>query len=941
MIKRNKHSFLLGILSPDFFAGGIYDLETELLECAVDSLDAQDAGLEFGLKVALLSSLDNSRRALLCDLLFKKARKSDEEMGMLFSSEHIDKLHFPQVGKWLLERLESHAPISPHLSVILSNLLESQKSDTEIVGVIVDALEAMVRNPEIQSEQLSLGLDIIIKAPSLFIPLLQQLISSMKTYDDQLALKIQEAIDAVTSDLSVTDSTMQVWLSDWHTWFSHDMHQSERTVCMLNHLPSDWKQAYITGISDLIDWDCVDPIPVSSDQLSIIFSTVQPSESPQGVIEFDNDGLSKYAYAAIFVITLFAHTETKPFLFTVPSFGIELARFAMCSNSRDLVHKFDAEITRLEIREIMCDAPNGYITACIQDVYARISDKDWEYRDMIAACVIAELISYLSEENDYKPIQEILDLAHLSGKWFVIAAIASSNLVTVLDFTRSSEAYLNEFFKVKKGEYRTRIDLYLLLSYTLHQCDFNAVDVLRQIRMFGATDLTTDIALVDIQIAKLLEPVVNKIIAEKLEIGLGGTRFILELVVVYTNSLIATKSDCTRLLELLRCVEVYHPVKERDELILGATCDAYGQALHSELLLSVPVTDPELETHVNITHIANLLSSFDIQVQKNAFQVLHRIVRYQVEQRSLQIELDATLSFEIDASFFTYTAKNDFQFLICWKLVLEHFRDCTLALKSQYLAQIRENELLDALLNFIFKTVMHDQLDITNWDFTNFDVEYYDPESETSLVLLCANIYYHSLMQIPSLVRLWYNQGRNLRRETQIFVESWTLEHFSSRIISNSFADLTKDQDPFFIKTYSNSVLGEYRIEDTSVQVTITFPQIYPLRLVQVDGKSSAGIPDSKFRSWMLNLTSLFQLSYTLAQALTHFKRNLELHFKGIEDCAICNLFLIIGYSIISIDKQIPNKTCRVCSHVFHGSCLYKWFKSSNQNTCPLCRQPF
>ena len=66
---------------------------------------------------------------------------------------------------------------------------------------------------------------------------------------------------------------------------------------------------------------------------------------------------------------------------------------------------------------------------------------------------------------------------------------------------------------------------------------------------------------------------------------------------------------------------------------------------------------------------------------------------------------------------------------------------------------------------------------------------------------------------------------------------------------------------------------------------------------------------------------------------LLAFKRNVNGAMKGQTECAIC-------YSIISSDKRVPDKACGTCKNLFHRSCLYKWFRSSSQNTCPLCRNP-
>lgn len=72
----------------------------------------------------------------------------------------------------------------------------------------------------------------------------------------------------------------------------------------------------------------------------------------------------------------------------------------------------------------------------------------------------------------------------------------------------------------------------------------------------------------------------------------------------------------------------------------------------------------------------------------------------------------------------------------------------------------------------------------------------------------------------------------------------------------------------------------------------------------------------------------------SIADGLAAWRRNVTGALKGQTECAIC-------YSIISADKQLPTKKCPTCKHLFHSSCLFKWFKTSNANTCPLCRNPF
>lgn len=73
----------------------------------------------------------------------------------------------------------------------------------------------------------------------------------------------------------------------------------------------------------------------------------------------------------------------------------------------------------------------------------------------------------------------------------------------------------------------------------------------------------------------------------------------------------------------------------------------------------------------------------------------------------------------------------------------------------------------------------------------------------------------------------------------------------------------------------------------------------------------------------------------SILDSLLLWRRNVEKRFEGIEECAIC-------YSIVhGSNCELPTQKCFTCKHAFHSSCLYKWFSSSGQSTCPLCRNQF
>jgi Ring finger domain len=141
------------------------------------------------------------------------------------------------------------------------------------------------------------------------------------------------------------------------------------------------------------------------------------------------------------------------------------------------------------------------------------------------------------------------------------------------------------------------------------------------------------------------------------------------------------------------------------------------------------------------------------------------------------------------------------------------------------------------------------------------------------------------------------------------------------------------------VNTNTFEITAAYTFEEAELDIAIKLPSCYPLKLVEVSSGSAggrqAGIREERWRGWLLSIASIvIGHNGSISDALVLFKKNVSMHFEGFEDCAIC-------YSVISLaDRSTPNKACKVCKHQFHGSCLYKWFKSSNQNSCPLCRQP-
>lgn len=50
----------------------------------------------------------------------------------------------------------------------------------------------------------------------------------------------------------------------------------------------------------------------------------------------------------------------------------------------------------------------------------------------------------------------------------------------------------------------------------------------------------------------------------------------------------------------------------------------------------------------------------------------------------------------------------------------------------------------------------------------------------------------------------------------------------------------------------------------------------------------------------------------------------------------------MICFSVIhGSNYSLPRLSCKTCKKKFHSACLYRWFSTSNNSTCPLCRNLF
>jgi hypothetical protein len=94
-------------------------------------------------------------------------------------------------------------------------------------------------------------------------------------------------------------------------------------------------------------------------------------------------------------------------------------------------------------------------------------------------------------------------------------------------------------------------------------------------------------------------------------------------------------------------------------------------------------------------------------------------------------------------------------------------------------------------------------------------------------------------------------------------------------------------------------------------------------------------VSEAKWKSALLSATPILTSAVSIMDGLRSWSLNLDKQLAGIEPCAIC--YCVMHPS----DRTLPTPQCRTCSHRFHSACLYKWFRTGGQATCPLCRSLF
>ncbi|MCJ1398227.1 hypothetical protein MMC11_001424 [Xylographa trunciseda] len=381
-------------------------------------------------------------------------------------------------------------------------------------------------------------------------------------------------------------------------------------------------------------------------------------------------------------------------------------------------------------------------------------------------------------------------------------------------------------------------------------------------------------------------------------------------------------------------------------------------------LLARLLTKPYPMSYNAIQDLYPVIACESAALQHAAYEMLHKHIPENQEEMSIEAALSKTFEAKLPEELLsliltvpqhdeplTLDWENPLPlplkgYLLSWNLVFDHWINASYKLQSDYVTSIKDGTYLNSFLSFAFDYLVSSRAKPI--DGSRYDPEHYtagsedQPERDASALII--HTYFLCLKNLPTLSKAWWRD--TCPRQLQKPVEAWTEKYISSIVIATELASVTAwlhTQDAtdasltVKVSSRAHELTASYPLDEQHMSIRIVLPPTYPLAPVLVESVHRVGIDEKKWRSWLLTTAGVINFSGTsgaIIEGLVAWRKNVTGALKGQSECAIC-------YSVVSADRQLPSKRCGTCRNLFHGSCLFKWFRSSGSSSCPLCRNAF
>ncbi|RMD40395.1 hypothetical protein DV735_g4713, partial [Chaetothyriales sp. CBS 134920] len=349
-----------------------------------------------------------------------------------------------------------------------------------------------------------------------------------------------------------------------------------------------------------------------------------------------------------------------------------------------------------------------------------------------------------------------------------------------------------------------------------------------------------------------------------------------------------------------------------------------------------------------------LMSSDEDTILETAYSLLHRAIPRLQEELSLQILLEKSTA-ELPPELLQVLADGPppsgliletKRYLLSWHLLFDHFTSASYKLREAYVASLKAANILPILLDTVCALIRITDsrpVDASKFAISTFTLS--SSADEDQVQHLSIHLYYLGLLYVPSLAKSWFIEQKNRIRTP---LESWTQKHISPLIVTATFSSVaswvstqkSEDESDLNLEVKFSHAARDLTAsiavdpESPPIALTISLPAAFPLASPTLSSQTRVAVSERTWQSWLRTFQIVIFSTNSIIEGLVAFRRNVAGAIKGQGECAIC-------YSVIGSDMQTPNKKCSVCKNVFHGGCLYRWFRSSNASTCPLCRNNF
>jgi hypothetical protein len=136
--------------------------------------------------------------------------------------------------------------------------------------------------------------------------------------------------------------------------------------------------------------------------------------------------------------------------------------------------------------------------------------------------------------------------------------------------------------------------------------------------------------------------------------------------------------------------------------------------------------------------------------------------------------------------------------------------------------------------------------------------------SESGLKVLTTHVFYRSLIHMPNLIRESFNGLMD--RQQSLYLRNFIIRHLTPLLSHREFNHLRNKEtisqindENMSIKVLlgAGEVIATYTVDEYPLEISISMPNDYPLRNVEIKDLKKIGVSEGIWRAWILSIRQL------------------------------------------------------------------------------------